>query len=118
MGLTAVMHRWYAVIERSFVRWPSDAVSTVGAKMALQMTFLEPVMATLFISLKKLLSGQFDVVAGLRESLAKIVVSAWCVWGPTSALQYRLVPEHYRTLVNSVVGLFHTMYVILATRGA
>lgn len=118
VGLTVLVDRWYAVLERAFIGWPPEAARTVSVKTALHMAVVEPICAAIFLSAKKLLSGEMDVLASLRESLVKVVVSAWTVWGPTALMQFRFVPTEYRFLVNSVVALFHTMYIIVATSAA
>jgi len=112
-GLAAVMHRWRA-------GWPvaSEFGGPAGSsamKLALRMALLEPLMASVFMALQRLLSGRFDVVGSLRASLLKVLVSAWCIWGPVSALQYHIIPRNRRNLVNSLLGLLHILYVVRAT---
>lgn len=114
-GLTGLVHRWYILVESLFADWPRDSARTVAAKTVLQMTVMEPILASIYITSKGLLSGQRDVLATLRSTLGTIVVASWSVWGPTSAMQYRFVPIDYRGLVNNVVALFFTVYLIAKT---
>lgn len=114
-GLTGLVHRWYILIESAFADWPRDSARTVAAKTALQMTIMEPLCAAIYITAKGVLSGQRNVLATLRSTLGGIVVASWSVWGPTSLVQYRFVPVDYRTLLNNVVALFFTVYLIAKT---
>lgn len=114
-GLTGLVHKWYEGVERAFANCPRESTETVIKKTVLQMVVLEPILAAIYISAKRLLSGQCDIVSHLKASLITLTLSAWTVWGPTALVQYRFVPADYRTLVANAVSLFHTLFVIKTT---
>merc|ERR1712080_608231 len=111
-----MVDKWFAFAEATFRAWPPGELRTVLVKTALQMAVLQPTLCAYYVSTKKLLSGELRTLPPtLRESLLKLTVAGWSLWGPTAAIQYRFVPDRYRALVNSLVGLVYTCYLIVQT---
>uniref|UniRef100_A0A7S0ZYI9 Peroxisomal membrane protein MPV17 n=1 Tax=Noctiluca scintillans TaxID=2966 RepID=A0A7S0ZYI9_NOCSC len=110
-----IVDKWFRTVDVAFRAWP-NGLRTVLAKTALQMTVLQPTLCTYYVTMKKLLQGELrSVPATLRQSLLKLTVAGWSLWGPTAALQVGFVPAQYRALVNSLVGLFYTVFLITQT---
>eukprot|EP00928_Gymnodinium_smaydae_P025120 TRINITY_DN20112_c1_g1_i2.p2 TRINITY_DN20112_c1_g1~~TRINITY_DN20112_c1_g1_i2.p2 ORF type:complete len:193 (+),score=46.29 TRINITY_DN20112_c1_g1_i2:71-649(+) len=113
---TIIVDKWFTFAEWFFRALPPDQLRTVLLKTVVQMAVLQPTLCTYYVSTKKLLQGELStLVTTLRESLVKLTVAGWSLWGPTAAIQYRFVPDRYRALVNSLVGLVYTVYLIVQT---
>ena len=101
-----IVDKWFRTVDVAFRAWPAG-LRTVLAKTTLQMMVLQPTLCTYYATVKNLFQSELrPVPATLRQSLLKLTVAGWSLWGATAALQFGLVPARHRTLANSFVGLF------------
>ena len=103
-GLGGVMvgptlHAWYSFLHR---RIPGDSAFVLAKRLALDQLAFAPLFIPSFMMVLLCAEGHARPIEHVQQAWWPAVLSNWQLWVPAQAINFRLVPPHFRMFAPSL----------------
>lgn len=94
---------WYRGLEHF---WPGRTVGNFAVKLTLNQVILGPIIISTLFAWNLWCQGRADEIAGkLKADFVKTLLGGWIFWVPAAAVNFYLIPVHFRVLYMSACGM-------------